>query len=91
MLLGAAVDLGPGHIMLDGDPAPPVRKGYSSPLSFRPMSIVAKRSPISATADQFLEYIKDTFMLQVNITRRAFPVLLYTFTAVLPLAAHATL
>jgi len=40
MPLGTEVDLSPGHIVLEGDPAPP-RKGYSSPPSFRPMSIVA--------------------------------------------------
>jgi len=40
--LGTEVDLGPGHIALDGDPAPPLRKGQSSPLPcLRPMSIVA--------------------------------------------------
>jgi len=41
--VGTEVDLGPGHIVLDGDPAPP-EKGHScSSLfeSFRPMSIVA--------------------------------------------------
>jgi len=38
--LGTEVDLGAGHIVLDGEPAPP-GKGHSSPLSFRPMSIVA--------------------------------------------------
>ena len=43
--------LGPGHIMLDGDSALP-RKGPQQPLpTFRPMSIVAKRSPISATCE----------------------------------------
>jgi len=31
MLLGMGVDLIPGHIVLDGDPAPPT-KGHSSPL-----------------------------------------------------------
>jgi len=31
MLCGTEVGLGPGHILLDGDPAPP--KGHSSPLS----------------------------------------------------------
>ena len=38
-----------------GDPAhlPPHGKGHSSP-HFRPMSIVAKRSPISATAELLL-------------------------------------
>jgi len=46
MPLGSEVDLGPGHIVLDPHP-----KGHSSPPSFRPMFIVAKRSPISATAE----------------------------------------
>jgi len=36
------VGLGPGHIELDGDPAPPPLKGHSSP-NFRPMSTVVKR------------------------------------------------
>jgi len=31
MLLGMEVGLGPGHIVLDRDPAPPPRKGHSSP------------------------------------------------------------
>ena len=48
--LGTEADLGPGHIVLDGDPALP-RKGHISPRSFRPMSIVGKRSPILATAE----------------------------------------
>jgi len=46
MPLDKEAGLGPGHIVLDGDPAP-----HSSPSPFRPMPIVAKRSPISATAD----------------------------------------
>jgi len=33
MKLGVEVGLGPGHIVLDGDPAP----------NFRPMSVMAKR------------------------------------------------
>ena len=51
MKLGVEVRLGPGpgHIVLDGDPAS--SKGVQSP-NFRPMSVAAKRSPISATADQ---------------------------------------
>jgi len=44
--LGTEVDLGPGHIVLDGDPALP-RKGHSSRLSFRPMSIVATVAHLS--------------------------------------------
>jgi len=48
---GTEVGLGPGHIALDGDPAqtPPPKRGTAS--IFRPMSIVAKRSPISGTAE----------------------------------------
>jgi len=49
MPLGTEVRLGPGDIVLDGYPAPP--KMGTAPLTFRPMSIVAKRSPISATAE----------------------------------------
>ena len=46
--LGTEVDLGPRHIVLDGDPAPPRRKGHNSPPpSFRPMSIVAMVAHLS--------------------------------------------
>jgi len=31
MKLGTEVGLGPGHIVLDGDPAPPPPKGHSAP------------------------------------------------------------
>jgi len=50
MPLGKEVGLGPGHTVLDGDPVgtqPPT----AAPPHFRPMPIVAKRSPISATAE----------------------------------------
>jgi len=50
MPLGKEVGLGLGHIVLDGDPVgtqPP-----QQPLpTLRPMSIVAKQLPISATAE----------------------------------------
>ena len=39
MALGMEVGLGPGHIVLDGDPTPP--KGHTP--NFPPMSIFAKR------------------------------------------------
>ena len=45
---GTKIGLDPGDIVLDWDPAPP-NKGHSTP-TFRPVSTVAKRSPISATA-----------------------------------------
>ena len=49
MPLGRDTDLGPGDIVLDGDPARS-RKGTAAP-PFWPMSVMAIRSPISATAE----------------------------------------
>jgi len=49
MPLGTEVGLGPGDIVLDRDPAP-----QGTAPNFWPMSIVAKRSPISATAEHLL-------------------------------------
>jgi len=43
------VDLGPGHIVLDGDTAPP-QKGTAAPLLFGPC-LLWPQSPISATAE----------------------------------------
>jgi len=50
MPLGTEVGLDPVDILLAWDLAPPTKRG-TTPLNFRPMSIVAKRSPISATAE----------------------------------------
>jgi len=47
MPLGTKEGVGPGDTVIDGDPAP--RKGHTP--NFRAMSVVAKRSPISATAE----------------------------------------
>jgi len=41
MKLGMEVGLGPAHIVLDRDPAPPPQRGTAP--NFRPMSLVAKR------------------------------------------------
>ena len=46
------IGLGPGHIVLDEDPAPPLQRDTAP--NFRAMSIVAKRSPISVTAEHLL-------------------------------------
>ena len=54
MPLGMKVCLSPGDIVLDGDAAPP-RKGHS-PSIFRPTSIMAKRPPISVTAELLLPF-----------------------------------
>ena len=53
MPLGTEVGLGPDHIVLDGA-HPPKNKGgeRGTAPNFRPISIVAKRSPISATAER---------------------------------------
>jgi len=45
--LGTEADLGPGHIVLDRDPAPPQKRHSSPSPSFRPMSIVATVAHLS--------------------------------------------
>jgi len=58
MPLGIVVSIARVDIVLDGDPAPP-RKGAwgTAAPTFRPMSIVAKRSPISAAAELLLRHL----------------------------------
>ena len=41
MKLGVEVGFGPGHIVLDGDPAPPPQKGTTPQIRLK--SVVAKR------------------------------------------------
>ena len=53
MPLGRELGLGPSNIVLDRNPAPLHKKGGPN---VRPISIVAKRSPISATAEHVLQY-----------------------------------
>jgi len=55
MPYGTEVALVPGHIVLDGDPAPPPTEWGTAAPTFRPIFIVAKRSPISATAELLLQ------------------------------------
>jgi len=59
MPLGTEVDLGPGDIVLDGDPAAPMERGTAA-LAFRLMSVVAKRSPVSATAEFLYAFLIST-------------------------------
>ena len=47
---GKEVGLGPGHIVLDGDPVG-TQPLTAVPLHFRPMPVVAKWSSISATPE----------------------------------------
>ena len=51
MSLGKEIGHGSGHIVLDGDPVGTQRAPQQPLPTFRPMSVVAKRSPISATAE----------------------------------------
>jgi len=55
MPLSKEVGLGPGDIVLDGDPAPPRERGTAAP-TFRTASTVAKRSSISVTAELLLHF-----------------------------------
>jgi len=55
MPLGREICLGPGDIVFGGDPAFPW-KWAQQPFTFRAMSVVAKQSPISATAE-LLSYL----------------------------------
>ena len=51
------VGLGPGNTVLDGALAPPPQRSTAPPThTFWPMSIVAKRSPISAAAELMLKF-----------------------------------
>ena len=52
MSLGMEVGLGPGDIVLDGDPVPPNKKGHSPQFSAH--VYYGKTVPISATAEHLL-------------------------------------
>jgi len=53
MPLGMEVGLGPGDIVLDGDPAPPTERGTAAPPHFS-IHFALAWSPISATAELLL-------------------------------------
>ena len=55
MKLGTEVGLGPGHIVLDGDPVS--HESDTAAPTYRLMSIVVKRSPITATAELLLNHL----------------------------------
>jgi len=69
MALGMEVDLGPSHIVLDENPAPHPKKGALQPPTFRPMFTVAKRSPISSTAEIVIN--ANRFLCLAYTTRRS--------------------
>jgi len=59
--LGTEVDLGPGHIVLDGVPAP--SKGAQQPPFLGPC-LLWPRSPISATAELLFKLLKPEICLR---------------------------
>ena len=63
--LGTEVDLGPGHIVLDGVPHP--AKGAQQPAPFDPC-LLWPRSPISATAE--LLFIRNNEICYQNFSVR---------------------
>ena len=65
MTLGTDVGLGPGDIVLDGNPAPPTERGTAAP-TFRPVSFVVKLSPISATELLFYKLTDSYFSVSVS-------------------------
>ena len=54
MPLGTELGLSPSHVVLDGDPCPPKGGSAANRPNFLRISIVAKRSSISATAEHLL-------------------------------------
>jgi len=62
MSIGTKVGLAPGYIVCYMG-TPPQKKG-AQPPNFLPMSIVAKRSPISATAEHLLNFGPSFISLQ---------------------------
>jgi len=69
MPLGTEVGLGPGHIVLEGNPASPMERAQQPTPSFRPISIVAKRSPISANAELSLDWVHIGRYIEAMVTR----------------------
>ena len=67
---GMEIGLRPGHIVLDGDTAPPYGKGHSTPPLFWPMSIVAKQSPIPATAELLFTIIFSMYRLHTSLKNK---------------------
>jgi len=65
-LLGTEVNLGQGHIVLHGVPAP--AKGAQQPPSFRPC-LLWPRSSISATVELLLAYFTQLEILLLQFTR----------------------
>jgi len=83
-LLGTEADLGPGHIVLDGVPAP--AKGAQQPPLFGPC-ILWQRSPISATAELLLWSPYGTGQTIIFLPCRLF-YLLFFFPRLISAVAH---
>jgi len=69
---GTKLGLGPATLVLDGGPAPSLKRGHSS-SHFSAMSIVAKRSPISATTEPLLFIRPNRSTMYVDTAHRYRP------------------
>jgi len=78
MPLGMEVGLGPGHIALDGDLAP-LQKGGTAAPTFRPVSILAKRSPVSAIGELLLLTNSNKYRFTSNLKRLSFQKIAYHY------------
>jgi len=67
MPLGTKVGFGPGNIVFDPDPAPTPSRAHPLPPIFGP-SVVAKRWPISATAEHLLVLLL-VFVIQIILVK----------------------
>jgi len=59
MLLGTEVDLGPGHIVLDGDPVPLLVRGAQQPPHLFGACLLWSRLAISATTELLCNFPVD--------------------------------
>jgi len=69
MPFGTETGLAPGHIVLDGDPAPSRPERGTTAPTFRPVSVhsvVAKRSPISVTDERYASAVLGVVILSVR-------------------------
>ena len=70
MEIGMEVRLGPGHIVLDGDPAPLFKEG-AEPPNFRPI-FTARRSYASAVLGVVILSVSPSVCLSVRLSHACF-------------------
>ena len=79
MPLGSEVELGPGHIVLDGDPTPPTQRGTAA-CSFRPCLLWSNGRPsqqLLSSCWQTSRYIWETVKWRVEYHNFLWPLLIF--------------